>query len=158
MEKLETKWRDGTGWDWGMDIVQYHKIPPKKSRYESKAFLGHSVIHTCCVGMRRRVSSHAPYTGWVSHPYVCNYLWGATAVPFGTKGTIHGHGQTVNDPLLRAERRHWEAQDRAVLAGNGVKAHWASPYRRHQPSHSLPRPAASGRGGYAQSSNFRAKH
>lgn len=77
---------------------------------------------------------------------------------FGTKGDRNGNGQTANDPLLRAERRNLEAQDKAILAENGVKAHWASLYNCHESSHSLPGPVASGSRSYAHSSHFRAKH
>lgn len=73
-------------------------------------------------------------------------------MPFGTKGDRNGNGQLTNHPLPRAERRHLEAQDKAILPGNGVKAHRASLYNCDQSSHSLPAPVASGRGGSLRSS------
>ena len=73
-------------------------------------------------------------------------------MPFGTKGHRNGNGQLANHPLLRAERRNLEAQDKAILAGNGVKAHGASLYNGDQSSHSLPVPVASGRGDSLHSS------
>lgn len=134
-----------------LDLFSITKCSPRKLEFESpsdsQAFLWHRVLGKCCVGLRRRMSSPPQYTGWVSHPYVRNYLWGAFAALFGTKRDTPGNGQTANDPLIKAERRNLEAQDKAILAGNRVKAHWASPYPCRQFSRSLPGPVASGRGG-----------